>query len=112
VAIDSTSAASFTTLSFVLYTMGKFADADAAAKHAIKVDRKFAKAYYVRARITLSQGDANESLVMLDRYLEFCPLPGLVEPGHPYWLRGSALYELCRPRDALNNFLMARILSP
>ncbi len=89
-------------------------DLDQALRHcntALEIDKQFAPAYGVCAFVAYRRGDYERCLVNLNRCLEISPLPSCFVPEGPYELRGKARLRLGRPREALNNFLMARKLN-
>jgi tetratricopeptide (TPR) repeat protein len=99
-------------LANLLAAQGKWRDAATSVQNALELDPKCSSAHHMRGWIAYAEGDNRACVASLTKYLELSPLPALAEPDAPYWLRGMALMNLVRPREALANFLMARKLSP
>jgi tetratricopeptide (TPR) repeat protein len=90
---------------------GKWRHAVAGAQSALHIDKEYPSALYLRGWAAFAEGDYEESVACLDKYLLGQAAKTLREPDHPYWIRGRAYLALCRHREALSSFSTARKLN-
>jgi len=79
---------------------------------AIQIDNRLAEAYFVRAVTYSLKGDWESCLSDVSRYITLRPYSSFPNGEDPYVLKGNALYELDRPKEALQLFMLASRLNP
>ncbi len=99
-------------LGAVLYRSGKRRDGLATARGALKIDSESPAALYLAGLLSLSCSENRACIEHLNKYLELRPFGNAREPERAYNTRGMALMHLNRPRQALDNALIAKRLNP